>query len=75
MIRDPRIWKLGHGTKVVFEFAAKSVEPYLAAIESCGEGRSDARARHRVRGQARTRETRHAADHGAFATGGVSQRA
>lgn len=36
MIRDPRIWKLGHGTKVVFEFAAKSVEPYLAAIESCG---------------------------------------
>jgi rhamnosyltransferase subunit B len=37
MIRDPRIWKLGHGTKVVFEFAAKSVEPYLAAIESCGK--------------------------------------
>jgi len=37
MIRDPRIWKLGHGTKVIFDFAAKSVEPYLAAIESCGK--------------------------------------
>lgn len=37
MIRDPRIWKSGIGTKVVFEFAAKSVEPYLAAIESCGK--------------------------------------
>jgi rhamnosyltransferase subunit B len=37
MIRDPRIWKSGIGTKVVFEFAAKSVEPYLAAIESCGQ--------------------------------------
>jgi len=37
MIRDPRIWKLGVGTKVVFEFAAKSVEPCLAAIESCGK--------------------------------------
>lgn len=37
MMRDPRIWKLGHGTKVVFDFAAKSVEPYLAAIEGCGE--------------------------------------
>lgn len=37
MIRDPRIWKLGLGTKVVFEFAAKSVEPYLAAIEKCGK--------------------------------------
>jgi len=36
MIRDPRIWKSGIGTKVVFEFAAQSVEPYLAAIESCG---------------------------------------
>ena len=36
MIRDPRIWKSGIGTKVVFDFAAKSVEPYLAAIESCG---------------------------------------
>ena len=36
MIRDPRIWKSGIGTKVVFEFAARSVEPYLAAIESCG---------------------------------------
>jgi rhamnosyltransferase subunit B len=35
MIRDPRIWKLGLGTKVVFDFAAKAVEPYLAAIESC----------------------------------------
>lgn len=35
MIRDPRIWKLGHGTKVVFDFAAKAVEPYLKAIESC----------------------------------------
>jgi rhamnosyltransferase subunit B len=37
MIRDPRIWKSGIGTKVVFEFAAKSVEPYLVAIESCGK--------------------------------------
>lgn len=37
MIRDPRIWKLGHGTKVVFEFAAQAVEPYLAAIESGGK--------------------------------------
>ncbi len=37
MIRDPRIWKLGLGTKVVLEFAAKSVEPYLEAIESCGK--------------------------------------
>ncbi len=36
MIRDPRLWKLGHGTKIVFEFAAKSMEPYLAAIEKCG---------------------------------------
>lgn len=35
MIRDPRIWKVGQGTKVVFDFAAKAVEPYLAAIESC----------------------------------------
>ena len=35
MIRDPRIWKLGIGTKVVFEFAANSVGPYLAAIEKC----------------------------------------
>lgn len=37
MIRDPRIWKLGHGTKVVFDFAVKSVDPYLTAIESCGK--------------------------------------
>lgn len=37
MIRDPRIWKLGYGTKVVFDFAAKSVKPYLAGIESCGK--------------------------------------
>ncbi|WP_395747980.1 glycosyltransferase [Prosthecobacter sp.] len=37
MIRDPRIWQSGIGTKIVFEFAAKSVEPYLAAIESCGK--------------------------------------
>jgi len=35
MIRDPRIWKVGLGTKVVFDFAAKAVEPYLKAIESC----------------------------------------
>jgi rhamnosyltransferase subunit B len=35
MIRDPRIWKVGQGTKVVFDFAAKAVGPYLAAIESC----------------------------------------
>ena len=37
MIRDPRIWKVGQGTKVVFDFAAKAVEPYLKAIESCGK--------------------------------------
>jgi len=37
LIRDSRIWKSGIGTKVVFEFAAKSAEPYLAAIESCGK--------------------------------------
>ncbi|MEZ5387368.1 MAG: glycosyltransferase [Prosthecobacter sp.] len=37
MIRDPRIWKSGIGTKVVFDFAAKSVEPYLAAIEASGK--------------------------------------
>ncbi len=36
MIRDPRIWQAGVGTKVVFEFAAASTERYLAAIESCG---------------------------------------
>ncbi len=36
MLHDPRIWKLGQGTQVVFDFAAKSVQPYLAAIESCG---------------------------------------
>jgi rhamnosyltransferase subunit B len=35
-IRDPRIWKNGIGTKVVFESAAYSVELYLTAIESCG---------------------------------------
>ena len=35
MIRDPRIWKLGLGTKVVFDFAVNAVEPYLNAIESC----------------------------------------
>ena len=28
MIRDPRIWKLGQGTKVVFDFAAKAVEKW-----------------------------------------------
>lgn len=37
MIKDPRIWQAGTGTKIVFEFAGKSVEPYLAAIESCGK--------------------------------------
>ncbi|MFN0079479.1 MAG: glycosyltransferase [Prosthecobacter sp.] len=36
MIHDPRIWQAGTGTKLVFDFAAKSVEPYLTAIESCG---------------------------------------
>jgi rhamnosyltransferase subunit B len=34
MIHDPRIWKPGIGTKVVFEFAAASTESYLAAIEA-----------------------------------------
>ncbi len=37
MIRDPRIWRLGQGTKVVLEFAAASTESYLAAIERCGK--------------------------------------
>ncbi len=36
MIHDPRIWQAGIGTKLVFDFAAKSVEPYLTAIEQCG---------------------------------------
>ncbi len=36
MIRDPRIWQAGIGTKLVFDFAAASTEPYLAAIEQCG---------------------------------------
>lgn len=30
---DPRIWKLYHGTRVVFEFAGQSIEPILRAIE------------------------------------------
>ncbi len=33
MVRDPRLWKVGLGTKLVFEFAAASTERYLAAIE------------------------------------------
>jgi rhamnosyltransferase subunit B len=33
MIHDPRIWKSGIGTKLVFEFAAASTEVYLTAIE------------------------------------------
>ena len=37
MMHDPRIWKTGIGTKLVFEFAAASTEPYLAAIEQCGK--------------------------------------
>lgn len=34
MIHDPRIWKLGVGTKLVLEFAAASIESYLTAIET-----------------------------------------
>lgn len=34
MIRDPRIWKIGEGSKVVMQFAAASTERYLTAIES-----------------------------------------
>jgi rhamnosyltransferase subunit B len=37
LIRDPRLWKFGHGTKILFDFAAKSVKSYLAGIESCGK--------------------------------------
>lgn len=37
MIRDPRIWKLGIGTKMVFDFAAQATESYLQAVESCGK--------------------------------------
>lgn len=37
MIRDPRIWKFGHGTKILFNFAARSVKLYLAGIEKCGK--------------------------------------
>lgn len=37
MIRDPRIWRLGHGTKIFLSFASKAVKQYLASIESCGK--------------------------------------
>lgn len=37
MIRDPRIWKFGHGTKILLSFAAKSAKLYLAGIERCGK--------------------------------------
>lgn len=37
MIRDPRIWKLGHGTNAVFNFAARSMRRCLAGVESCGK--------------------------------------
>lgn len=37
LMRDPRIWKLGQGTKAVLGFAANAVEPYLDAIEQCGQ--------------------------------------
>lgn len=36
LMRDPRIWKLGRGTKAVLEFAANAVKPYFEAIEGCG---------------------------------------
>ncbi len=32
-IADPRVWKLYHGTKLVFQFAGQSVESCLKAIE------------------------------------------
>ncbi|MBL9134092.1 MAG: glycosyltransferase family 1 protein [Verrucomicrobiaceae bacterium] len=35
MIRDPRIWRPVTGTKIVFDIAVASVNPYLAAIEGC----------------------------------------
>ncbi|MBE7493518.1 MAG: glycosyltransferase family 1 protein [Verrucomicrobiaceae bacterium] len=37
MVRDPRIWKPGRGTKFVFDLAVGAVEPHLAAIESRGK--------------------------------------
>lgn len=33
-IADPRVWKMYHGTKMVFEFAGESTENYAQAIES-----------------------------------------
>lgn len=36
MMRDPRLWQAGHGSRLVFEFATAATEPYLAAIEQCG---------------------------------------
>ncbi|MBC7980280.1 MAG: glycosyltransferase family 1 protein [Armatimonadetes bacterium] len=33
LARDPRIWRLGIGTKVVLDFAAKATGEYLAAVE------------------------------------------
>lgn len=34
--KDPRIWKMVHGTKLVFDHAVQAVDPYLSAIEGCG---------------------------------------
>ncbi|MEP2776414.1 MAG: nucleotide disphospho-sugar-binding domain-containing protein [Luteolibacter sp.] len=34
--RDPRIWKLGIGSKVVLDYAVDWTEPYLEAVEGLG---------------------------------------
>jgi hypothetical protein len=75
MIRDPRIWKIGEGSKVVMQFAAASTERYLTAIESCRSRRFDAGAHDGLRRATRARKTRHTADHRAFAARCVHERA
>jgi rhamnosyltransferase subunit B len=37
MAKNPRIWKIGGGTKVVLQFAAAATEDYLAAVESIAD--------------------------------------
>lgn len=34
LMRNPRIWKAGTGTRLVLEIAVNAIEPYLAAVES-----------------------------------------
>lgn len=35
-VRDPRLWKPGSGTKLVFDIAVASIERYLAGMEKAG---------------------------------------